>query len=52
MYGPTQPVPTVEFTRAPNKFRKPCAGNLYVTDIPFGRVFRVSPADASGRLRR
>ena len=69
MYGLTKPVPAVEFTRVPDKFRKPRRtswgdtnaagmeldsflegpsfdrqGNLYVTDIPFGRVFRVSPA--------
>ncbi|MFI5002943.1 MAG: SMP-30/gluconolactonase/LRE family protein, partial [Reyranellales bacterium] len=69
MYGMTKPVPAVEFTRVPDKFRKPrrtswadanaagmeldCflegpsfdrAGNLYVTDIPFGRIFRISPA--------
>src|SRR5688572_3725569 len=68
MYGLTKPVPATEFTRLPEKFRKPGrtswgdanavgmvldsflegpsfdrAGNLYVTDIPFGRVFRISP---------
>ena len=69
MYGLTKAVPATEFTRLPEKFRKPGrtswgdanavgmvldsflegpsfdrAGNLYVTDIPFGRVFRISPA--------
>ncbi len=69
MYGMTKAVPAAEFTRLPEKFRKPRrtswgdanavgmeldsflegpsfdrAGNLYVTDIPFGRVFRISPA--------
>ena len=67
MYGMTKPVPAVEFSRVPEKFRKKKRsswadanvagmeldaflegpsfdrqGNLYVTDIPFGRVFRVS----------
>ena len=69
MYGMTKPVRATEFTRLPEKFRKPSrtawgdtnavgqlldsflegpsfdrAGNLYVTDIPFGRIFRISPA--------
>ena len=69
MYGMTKPVRATEFTRLPDRFRKPSrtawgdanavgqlldsflegpsfdrAGNLYVTDIPFGRVFRISPA--------
>lgn len=68
MYGMTKPVHAAEFTRLPDRFRKPSrtawgdanavgqlldsflegpsfdrAGNLYVTDIPFGRVFRISP---------
>ena len=71
MYGMTKPVPATEFTRLPDKFRKPGrtawgdtnavgqlldsflegpsfdrAGNLYVTDIPFGRIFRISPEGA------
>jgi gluconolactonase len=68
MWGLTKPVPATEWSRMPEKFRKPRrtswgdanatgmeldsflegpsfdrAGNLYVTDIPFGRVFRISP---------
>ena len=69
MYGLTKPVSATEFTRLPERFRKPRrtawgdanaagqeldsflegpsfdrAGNLYVTDIPFGRIFRIDPA--------
>ncbi|MBM3645718.1 MAG: SMP-30/gluconolactonase/LRE family protein [Alphaproteobacteria bacterium] len=69
MYPPPRPVPAAEFTRLPDRFRKPRrtawgdvnaggmeldsflegpsfdrAGNLWVTDIPFGRVFRIDPA--------
>lgn len=68
MYGLTKPVAATEFTRLPERFRKPGRtswgdanavgqvlgsflegpsfdrdGNLYVTDIPFGRVFRIDP---------
>ena len=71
MYGMTNAVPAAEFTRLPDRFRKPRrtawgdanavgmeldsflegpsfdrAGNLYVTDIPYGRVFRIDPAGA------
>ena len=76
MYGLTKPVPAIEFTRLPDRFRKKRrtawadanaagmeldsflegpsfdrAGNLYVTDIPFGRIFRIT-RPASGRRSR